>query len=362
MAGSDNPASAGPAQRPATISDVAAAVGVATSTVSRALSQPGRVSESMRQRVVAAAGELGYYPNPQARSLILGRTQSLTLLIPDVTNPFFFGLIRGTQSQSKARGYRLLLVDTEELGGVETAYLDELHKSTDGVILAASRLTDDELAAAARRLPVVTINRDVAGVPSVIIDTPAAAVQALDHLVSLGHTSIAYLGGPATSWSSRKRARALRQAARRQGVTLELLGPFSPTRQAGAAAADAALTRNVTACLFFNDLLAIGALGRFAERGVKIPSDLSVVGCDDIFGADFCNPPLTTLTAPVEQAGRVATDMLLRSIQRRADGLPADGHHERLATYLTIRESTGPVPAGAVPTGPAPASRTAVRD
>jgi LacI family repressor for deo operon, udp, cdd, tsx, nupC, and nupG len=334
-------------RRPVTISDVAAAVGVATSTVSRALSQPGRVSETMRQRVVAAAAELGYYPNPQARSLILGRTQNLTLLIPDVTNPFFFGLIRGTQSQSKARGYRLLLVDTEELGGVEAAYLDELHKSTDGVILAASRLSDYELAAAAGRLPIVTINRDVAGVPSVIIDTPAAEVQALDHLVSLGHTTIAYLGGPATSWSSRKRWRALQQAAKRHGVSLEQLGPFAPTKQAGAAAADAALTTSATACLFFNDLLAIGALGRFAERGVTVPRDLSVVGCDDIFGADFCNPPLTTLAAPVEQAGRVATDMLLRSIQSRTDGVVADGHHERLPTYLTIRESTGPAPSAA---------------
>jgi len=332
------------AHRAVTISDVAAAVGVATSTVSRALSQPGRVSEAMRQRVVAAANELGYYPNPQARSLILGRTQSLTLLIPDVTNPFYFGLIRGAQSQSKARGYRLLLVDTEELGGVEASYLDELHKSTDGVILAASRLSDDELAAAAVRLPIVTINRDVAGVPSVIIDTPAAAVQALDHLVSLGHTSIAYLAGPATSWSSRKRWRALQQAAKRHGVALQQLGPFAPTRQAGAAAADAILTTTVTAGLFFNDLLAIGALGPFAERGVVVPRDQSGVGCD-IFGADFCNPPLTTLAAPVEQAGRVATDMLLRSIQRRADGSAADGHHERLATYLTIRESTGAAPA-----------------
>lgn len=340
-------ASADSPHRPVTISDVASAVGVATSTVSRALSQPGRVSESMRRRVVAVANELGYYPNPQARSLILGRTQSLTLLIPDVTNPFFFGLIRGTQSQAKARGYRLLLVDTEELGGVEASYLSELHKSTDGVILAASRLTDDELAEAARRLPVVTINRDVKGVPSVIIDTPTAAVQALDHLVSLGHRSVAYLAGPATSWSSKKRWRALQQAAKGHGISIEQLGPFSPTQQAGAAAADAALTKNVTACLFFNDLLAIGALRRFAERGVRVPADMSVVGCDDIFGADFCNPPLTTLTAPIEQAGRVATDMLLRSIADRhiRDGSsaePTDAHHERLATYLTIRESTGP--------------------
>lgn len=300
-----------------TIADVAKAVGVARSTVSRALSKPNMVSEGMRQRVITVANELGYYPNPQARSLTSGRTQNIALLIPDITNPFFFDLFRGTQVQARARGYFQFVVNTEESAGVEAAYLSEMGKSVDGVVVAASRLSDDELIAAAKLMPIVTINRDISGVPSVIIDTPAAMVQALDHLVSLGHTSVAYLAGPASSWSSRKRWRALQQAARSRGVQCQNIGPFSPTVQAGAAAADTAIHRGVTACIFFNDLLAIGALQRFVERGMKVPDDMSVVGCDDIFGADFCNPPLTTLTAPIDQAGRVATDMLMGAIQDR---------------------------------------------
>ena len=102
-----------------TISDVAKAAGVATSTVSRALTQPGRVSEDLRLRVAAAVAELGYHPNTQARSLTSGRTQSIALLIPDVTNPYFFDMIRGTQAQAKARGYHHMLVDTEASLSVE---------------------------------------------------------------------------------------------------------------------------------------------------------------------------------------------------------------------------------------------------
>ncbi len=326
----------------ATIKDVARAAGVATSTVSRALTQPGRVSEELRQRVVVAATDLGYSPNPQARSLTSGRTSRAALLIPDITNPFFFGLVRGMQAEAKSRGYRQLLVDTEESAELEAAYLAELPASVDGVVVAASRLSDPQLQEAAESLPMVVINRDVPSLPAVIIDTPAGVVQALEHLVSLGHTEVAFAGGPATSWSSRKRWDALRKAARRRGVSCHRVGPFAPTLQAGAAAADAAVLRNTTACLFFNDLLAIGALQRFAERGIGVPEQMSVVGCDDIFGADFCNPPLTTLTAPIERAGRVATDMLLDGLDSDNVGTRSGRHREVLPTSLTIRRSTGP--------------------
>jgi LacI family transcriptional regulator len=268
----------------------------------------------------------------------------MALLVPDVTNPYFFDLIRGTQAQARARGYRQLLADTEESAEVEAGHLAELPSSVDGIVLAASRLSDSELARAAERVPIVLINREVPGLPCVVMDTPMGIVQALDHLVSLGHRSVAYLAGPASSWSSRRRWRALQQAARRLGMASHRIGPFSPTVQAGAAAADAAVHHRVTACVFFNDLLAIGALRRFAERGIGVPEEMSVVGCDDIFGADFCHPALTTLTAPIEQAGRVATDMLLTRIQDQGADLAPSRQRETLPPHLTIRSSTGPAP------------------
>jgi LacI family transcriptional regulator len=180
-------------------------------------------------------------------------------------------------------------------------------------------------------------------VPAVLIDTPSATTQALDHLISLGHTDVAYIAGPLTSQSSTRRWTALAEAAEERGVEVRMLGPFAPKTQSGAAAADAAVHRGVTACIAFNDLIAIGMLQRLRERGLRVPEDMSIVGCDDIFGADFCNPPLSTMASPIEQAGRVAVSMLLAQL----NPLAAGGTRNRsvMPTHLTVRGSTGPAPA-----------------
>jgi LacI family repressor for deo operon, udp, cdd, tsx, nupC, and nupG len=328
--------------RPATIHDIAAMCGVAASTVSRALSTPDRVNIRTRERIQAAAVELKYLPNSQAKALSSGRTGAVGVLVPDITNPFYFDLIRGTQLQLKAAGYTQLLVDTEESDEVEASTLEQLRKTADGVIVAASRLTDDALLAAAGKAPLVTINRDVPGVPAVIIDTPSATSQALDHLISLGHTRVAYIAGPLTSQSSERRWAALSEAAQDRGVEVRSLGPFAPKTQSGAAAADAAVHSGVTACIAFNDLIAIGMLQRLRERGIRVPQEMSIVGCDDIFGADFCNPPLTTMASPIEQAGRVAVSMLLAKLNPLAGG----GIRTRsvMPTHLTVRSSTAAAP------------------
>lgn len=339
--------SPGEGARPATLADIAALTGVARSTVSRALANPGRVSPATRERIERAASELRYVPNGPARALTSGRTGAIAVIISDVTNPFYFGIIRGTQQQSKAAGFVQLLVDTEESDVLEDEVLHRLRKSYDGAILAASRLSDRRLATLAAEIPLVAINRQTPGVPSVFIDSPHGVEQALEHLVSLGHRSIAYVSGPKTSWSNEGRWRALARAARRHGVTATRVGPFSSRTTAGAAAADAVLNAGVTACVAFNDLLAIGMLMRLRQRGVRVPEDISIVGCDDIFGADFCNPPLTTLTAPIEQAGRAAVSMLLARLGV-ATALPEPAMLT-LPTHLTIRSSTGPAAAvGAV--------------
>lgn len=329
-------------RRPATIGDVARLAGVATSTVSRALTVPGRVSEATRQRVVAAANELSYVPSSQARSLVSGTTRTVALLVPDIANPFYFGLIRGAQRQLRAAGYAQLLVDTEESAEIEAETIDLMRKSADGVILAASRLDERQLASLAQRQPIVTVNRDVPGVPSVILDTPDGARQALLHLRSLGHRRIVYVGGPADSWSNARRWQALQATAAELDIDLRRSGPWMPHADAGATAADA-VVGEATACIVFNDVLAIGMLRRLRERGVRVPEDLSIVGCDDVFGADFCEPPLTTVAAPIEEAGRVAVTMLLDRIAGTGSGRT----RAILPTYLRARRSSGPAPASA---------------
>ncbi|WP_040165874.1 LacI family DNA-binding transcriptional regulator [Microbacterium gorillae] len=327
-------------RRGATINDVASRAGVAASTVSRALSNPQRVNHVTRQRIEQAAAELDYVPSAGARSLSSGRFQTLALLVPDISNPFFFDLIRGAQRQARAAGYTQLLVDTEESADIESATLSQMVGSADGVILAAPRISDATIAEAAERQPLVVVNRDIDGVPGVIIDTAAGAAQALTHLRSLGHTTIAYLAGPTHSWSSRMRWEALVAAAAGTDVELINLGPNAPNARAGAAAADTVLTTPATACIAFNDLLAIGMLGRLAERGVRVPEELSVVGCDDIFGADFCSPPLTSIAAPIEEAGRAAVSLLLTGLGRRS----RPRMRTVLPTYLRTRASSSTAP------------------
>jgi DNA-binding LacI/PurR family transcriptional regulator len=326
-----------------TINTVAAAAGVAASTVSRALSNPGRVNPVTRRRIEEIAAELGYARRSHEQTLMPGPLKTIAVFVADITNPFYFDVIRGTQQQLRAAGYAQLLVDTEESGELEADMVNRLRGSFDGVILAASRLSDKKLSALGESVPLVVINRKVKGVPGVVIDTPTGVVHALEHLVSLGHRDIVYVAGPARSWVNEVRWRALRQAAAEHDLEVRRLGPFTQNRMAGPAAADAVLNSGATACIAYNDLVAIGILGRFRERGIDVPGRISVVGCDDIFGADFCHPPLTTLTAPIEQAGRVAVSMLLGVLERR----PGGRTQVTLPTHLTVRGSTGPV-AGSV--------------
>ena len=315
-----------------TIAAIAERAGVAVSTVSRALSNPTRVNITTRHRIEEIAREVGYLPRGRIR------TRSVAVVVADIGNPFYFGIIRGTQHQLRAADYSLTLLDTEESGDLEADLIERLRPNIDGVVLAASRLSDSAIAALARTIPVVVINRNVPSVPSVVIDTPSGMDQALEHLVSLGHREIVYVSGPERSWPNAVRWRALEAGAKRLDVKLGRIGPFAPRRTSGTAAADALVNSRATAAIAYNDLVAIGMLARLAERGISVPGALSIVGCDDIFGADFCSPSLTTVTAPIEQAARVAVTLLLGSLESRPGG-KRDG--VLLPTHLTVRGSTG---------------------
>ncbi|WP_448061286.1 LacI family DNA-binding transcriptional regulator [Cellulomonas hominis] len=322
-----------------TLRDVAALAGVAVSTASRALTLPGRVNAATADRVRSAADTLGYVASASARALSSGRTGTVALVVADITNPYFFGVVRGTQSRLRASGYVHVLVDTEESVEAEERALLTLRGSVDGVVLAASRMPDDRLEAWARELPTVTLNRAVPA-PSVVVDTVGGALQALAHLSGLGHRRVGYAAGPSTSWSDGRRRVALRAAAARAGIELVVLGPYAPRRESGAAAADAALSAGVTGLLTYNDLLAFGVLDRLSDLQVSVPGEISVIGHDDVFGADLVRPTLTTLAVPLERAGYLAADLLLTRIAAEEEA-PAG---VELATRLVVRESTGPAP------------------
>lgn len=328
-------------QRRVTLTEIARACGVAPSTVSRALSNPNRVSPQMYERVARKARELGYgsatLPE-QRRRLARG---TIALLLPNLTNPFLLDLLRGSQAQAQAAGFLPLIAASEESEQVEADLLEEFAHTVDGVVVASPRADDAVLAQMAERVPLVVLNREIPWVSGVLIDAASGMAQAFDYLVSLGHGRIAYVRGPAASWADNTRYRALEAAAQRHAATLVPVGAFRPTLAAGAAAADAVALADVTAAIFFNDTLAIGALGRFQQRGIVVPRDMSVVGCDDIFGASFTSPPLTTVTTSGEQAGRAVTDLLLSGFMAKSRVHRVDS----LSTHLTVRESTASAPA-----------------
>lgn len=326
-----------------TIYDVARMAGVATSTVSRAFNSPSRVSKATRDRVLDAARELGYVPNPHARALTSAQTQTIAMVVSDITNPHFFELIRGAEMRAKAAAYTLVLVNAEESARIEVEQVARVARSVDGFLLAASRQSDDGLRELAATRPVVLINRRVRGIAGVLLEHTHGCRQVVDHLASLGHRSVVYLAGPSTSWMAASRWAAIHAAATEFGMSVTRAGPYTPTVANGGAAADAAIRAGATAIIAHNDLLAIGVLRRLADRSVRVPQDVSVVGFDNIFAADLCTPALTTLGGPHEMAGRAAVEILLEAV------VSPGGHRSVpqvvLPSELVMRASTGLAPA-----------------
>jgi DNA-binding LacI/PurR family transcriptional regulator len=322
-----------------TIYDVAQAAGVATSTVSRAFSNPGRVGAQTREHVLAVAAELGYRPNPHARALMSGRHHTVAMVVSDITNPHYFELIRGAEMRAKASEYTLVLINAEESPRIEYAQIQRLVSAVDGFVLAASRLPDENLRQLAGQSPVVLMNRELPGIASVVLDHVQGCRQIVEHLASLGHRRLVYLAGPKSSWMAKIRWAALRTAAEDLGLEAQRIGPFTPKASQGGAAADGAVHAGATGIVAHNDLLAIGVAQRLAQRSIRVPEDVSIVGFDDIFAADLCTPSLTTLGGAHADVGRAAVELLLDAVGPTRGTSPPP--QVVLPTELVIRESTG---------------------
>ena len=319
-----------------TIHEVARGAEVSVSTVSRAFTLPEMVHPETRRRVLQVAEELGYQPNRAARALVTGRTGNIGVVVPDVANPFFSAVLKGCAARAREARHVVFLADAAEDPRVEAELVGAMAKQVDGIVLCSPREDLAQLERLAGIAPLVLLNRDVEGVPAVLMDSADGVRQAVEHLGALGHRRIAYLSGPATAWAGQERLRGLRAAAPASDVEAVELGPFLPTYQGGVQAADLALARGVTAILAFNDLMALGVISRLAARGVAVPQDMSVVGFDDIEMSGMTPEPLTTVRMPMEAAGRAAVDMLL-------DEQGAEGELQRwLPSQLIVRSTTTP--------------------
>ncbi len=322
----------------ATIYDIAELAGVAPSTVSRALSKPGRISAKTEARVRAAAEQLNFRFNPTARALLSGRSYTLALVVADITNPVIFGIVRGAEHAASAAGYTLVIAESQESGEAEAEAIERLIPTVDGIVMATTRLSDERIATIAECKPIVLINRAVNGVRSVLPNVESGVGELLEHLAALGHRSIAYLSGPDTSWISDRRFDRMLEEADRLGFALVEIGPNTPTIDGGRAALRRVLAARPTVVIAFNDLLALGLMQAAADQGIRVPDELSVAGFDDIFGSELISPPLTTVRAQlVEAGGRAVADLLAELAGEAA----SDGQ-QTLTTTLVVRGSTGP--------------------
>jgi DNA-binding LacI/PurR family transcriptional regulator len=323
-----------------TIYDVARAAGVAPSTVSRALSKPGRVSYKTAERVRRVAEELGYRTGRMERSVAERGTGMLAIVVADIANPVFFGMIRGAERAASDRGFTMLVVESQETESAERSALDRLVPVVDGVVLGSSRMSDATIRSLAKRKPIILLNRTVSEVSSVVIDDVHAIKKAAEHLTGLSHRSICYLAGPEASWPDGMRWRGLREASLELDIQVRRLGPFLPTMRGGAAVAEQWLQKPTTAVIAYNDLMAIGFIQAVTAAGFNVPGDVSVIGFDNIVDGTLVEPHLTTIAAPLVSLGSAAVARLVRTDQRergRAGEEPV-----LLPARLVVRGSTGP--------------------
>lgn len=325
----------------ATISDVARRAGVSAATVSRYLNgEPVRAEERVRDAIAA----LDFRPSAVARSLKSGRTRTIGLVIPDVTNPFFAAVVKGVESVAREAGYTISLFNTDESVERESQLVQDLAERVDGLILAPVSEEDPVPERGRRRgVPIVFLDRDVAGTAfdAVLIDNYGGGRQAAEHLLKLGHEHVAIVSGPLESTPGRGRFEGFTETLRAAGLELapdyvqiadfRRHGGYQATlRLLGLAAPPSAI-------FVANNLMTIGALHAIHEIGVKVPEHLSIVGFDDLDLADLLAAPLTVVDRPMEEQGVLAIRLLLSRLDGTNAGEP---RHVVLETRLIERGSS----------------------
>jgi DNA-binding LacI/PurR family transcriptional regulator len=306
--------------------DVAREADVSRALVSLVMREQPNVSEERRRRVLEAAARLGYRPNAMARGLASRRTRTVGVLLDDLRNPFFAEIAGGVEEFASELGYQLLLAAGGRQARRERAALAALLEyRVDGIILVSPRMRVADIATAAAEAPLVIVGRQVRGVDAdfVLIDEGHGAELVLTHLVSLGHERIAHVdGGTGAGGPQRRGAYVRGMKQRRLGRHVQVIsGDF--TEEAGVNAAEQLLGEPSlpTAIFAANDMIAAGLLGGFDRAGVEVPTEISIVGYDNIGIAHLAHVSLTTVHQPRTEMGRLALELLLDRIDNRRPNL-----------------------------------------
>jgi LacI family transcriptional regulator len=329
-----------------TIVDVAAKAGVSFGTVSRVINNDVHVKEATRQRVLATMQELGFVANRQARSLAGGRSNTIGVLVPDLGTGYIGEIIRGIDAELGLRALDLVLYTTHRTASKEAGYVADLAKGmVDGLLLVLPRSPADYIGnLTSHKFPFVLIDHQGIGrdCPAVGATNWQGAYSATEYLIKLGHRRIGFITGWMDLGCAADRLDGYRSALRTHHIpdSPELVyeGTFFQTDGFAGASAFLDLPVPPTAIFASNDVMAMGATDAVRSHGLRIPEDISIIGFDDIPQAALVHPALTTIRQPLEQMGRVATQMLLdllKNPEERSDRL-------ELPTELVIRDSTAP--------------------
>ncbi len=326
-----------------TIQDVADLAGVSIATVSRVMNNSAhRVSRDTRARVLRAIRELDYRPNALAKGLLIKKTMTIGIVIPDISNPYYAEIVRGIQDTADNAGYAVILQNTDRKKDRILRYVYLLReKLADGVIFSGGAIHFPELLAALGELRerVVVIGRYDTDLPAVRVDNEGGALQATEHLAALGHRRIAFIGGPSVSTTIQDRLKGYRRALLQNGIEADrgLIKQSTLTLEGGYRAAGELLAQPgaPTAILAASDQMSFGAVRAVREAGLRVPEDVSVIGFDNLPLSACFTPPLTTVSIPRHDLGVAAVEMLLNLI--------AGGSLETVRwfrTALVVRDST----------------------
>src|SRR5947209_4722681 len=334
------------AGRPATIKDVAALARVSVATVSAVLNSNKYVSPDLAQRVQESITTLGYERNSLAQGLKKQTSQAIGLIISDITNPFFTSVVRGVEDVANARGYSLILGNTDEDLKKELSYIRLLEsKRADGLIISSTLRNSAYLRSwPIRRLPLVSIDRlpDDVTIDAVLIDNVLGARQAVEHLLTLGHKRIGIVTGLPGITTTEERLIGYQQALEAHDIPLDpaLIAEGNSRLDGGERAALHLLTQEAarpTALFVTSGLMIIGALQAIYRVGLRCPEDIALVGFDDFDWASVLYPRLTTVCQPTYEIGQKAAQLLFERMENR----DAPQQVVRLQPRLIVRESSG---------------------
>ncbi len=343
-----------PARATASLKMVAEHVGLSSAAVSRVLSgSPAAKSipKATQDRILAAAAELNYRPNMLARSLRRGRSHTIGVLVPELSEGYTTLVLAGLEQGLLQAGYFYNIVSHHHRTDViEQAQTMMIERAVDGFVAIDTRLHQH------LQLPTVTISAPDKHewVTSIVLNHRRAAELAIDHLAGLGHRQIAIIKGQSFSSDTEPRWQAIQEAAAKAHLKLNpaltaQLESDSPSHEPGYFAAQRLLASKVpfTAIFAFNDVSAIGATRALHEAGLRVPQDVSVVGFDDVQSAAFQNPALTTVRQPLRTMGMLAAEAIVRQILTPAER--PSSRQVMVDPELVVRESTGPPQAGRKP-------------